>query len=368
MTPEGFLQDIVTHPEDDTPRLVFADWLDEHGDAQRAEFIRVQVELHRLDDGSPRRAELLARQQALLAANEKAWCATLPKARGLGWKGWSRGFPEAVWINSAKVFREQAAAVFAAAPVQDLALGRQVTGRTLQHILASPLLARMTGLNLYHSRVADPGAEAIAACPHLAGLRDLSLIWCGIGPAGVIALARSPYLTGLQKLHLDYNHIGEEGIRALAGSPLLAGIQILHLNSTDAGDAGVLELARSPHVGAVRELWLQRNGIGDVGMRALAASDRLAALESLDLYANRISDDGAAALASKTGLPALSELHLGDNEITTTGALALARGTSLDGLKRLTFYSWSSQSGPEGVAALRERFGERVEIWARDET
>lgn len=44
---EAFTLAIVTDPLDDTPRLVYADWLDEHGDALRAEFIRVQIELSR---------------------------------------------------------------------------------------------------------------------------------------------------------------------------------------------------------------------------------------------------------------------------------------------------------------------------------
>src|SRR5436190_9976773 len=33
---------IRANPLDDTPRLVYADWLQEHGDDERAEFIRVQ--------------------------------------------------------------------------------------------------------------------------------------------------------------------------------------------------------------------------------------------------------------------------------------------------------------------------------------
>jgi uncharacterized protein (TIGR02996 family) len=46
MSPEeAFLVSIIEHPEDDTPRLVFADWLEEHDQAERAEFIRVQCQL-----------------------------------------------------------------------------------------------------------------------------------------------------------------------------------------------------------------------------------------------------------------------------------------------------------------------------------
>jgi len=46
---DAFLRDILAHPEDDTPRLVFADWLEENGRPERAEFIRVQCELARLN-------------------------------------------------------------------------------------------------------------------------------------------------------------------------------------------------------------------------------------------------------------------------------------------------------------------------------
>src|SRR5689334_13851092 len=40
----ALLAAIVAAPDDDAPRLVYADWLDEHGDPDRAEFIRHQIE------------------------------------------------------------------------------------------------------------------------------------------------------------------------------------------------------------------------------------------------------------------------------------------------------------------------------------
>ena len=36
---------VIANAEDDTPRLVYADWLDENGDPDRAAFIRTQVAL-----------------------------------------------------------------------------------------------------------------------------------------------------------------------------------------------------------------------------------------------------------------------------------------------------------------------------------
>ena len=41
---------IIAHPDDDTPRLIFADWLEEKGDSARAEFIRVQIDRARLPE------------------------------------------------------------------------------------------------------------------------------------------------------------------------------------------------------------------------------------------------------------------------------------------------------------------------------
>jgi uncharacterized protein (TIGR02996 family) len=42
---DALLAAIRQAPDDDAPRLVYADWLDEHGDPDQAEFIRVQVEI-----------------------------------------------------------------------------------------------------------------------------------------------------------------------------------------------------------------------------------------------------------------------------------------------------------------------------------
>ena len=49
MTPaDELLAQILAEPERDDLRLIFADWLEENGDGERAEFIRVQIELARL--------------------------------------------------------------------------------------------------------------------------------------------------------------------------------------------------------------------------------------------------------------------------------------------------------------------------------
>ena len=41
-TERGLLRGVLDNPDDDTARLVYADWMTENGQADRGEFIRVQ--------------------------------------------------------------------------------------------------------------------------------------------------------------------------------------------------------------------------------------------------------------------------------------------------------------------------------------
>jgi uncharacterized protein (TIGR02996 family) len=51
---DAFLQAILESPDDNMSRLVYADYLDEHGDPERADFIRVLSLLARLQRGRKR--------------------------------------------------------------------------------------------------------------------------------------------------------------------------------------------------------------------------------------------------------------------------------------------------------------------------
>jgi uncharacterized protein (TIGR02996 family) len=47
----ALLAAILDRPDEDTPRLVYADWLEDHGEPERAAFIREQIEIARSPDG-----------------------------------------------------------------------------------------------------------------------------------------------------------------------------------------------------------------------------------------------------------------------------------------------------------------------------
>jgi uncharacterized protein (TIGR02996 family) len=92
---EALLRAICVHPDDDAPRLVYADWLEERGEpaaGARAEFIRLQVRLHSLtaDDRVARTFEQRAWQ--LLHDYNPTWLA--PMGMNLWGVRYRRGFIE----------------------------------------------------------------------------------------------------------------------------------------------------------------------------------------------------------------------------------------------------------------------------------
>jgi uncharacterized protein (TIGR02996 family) len=75
---EALMQTILENPKDDLPRLVFADWQEEHGNALHAELIRVQCELSSRTKGKdPKRKEKLKQREKELVREMG-----LPKIRG----------------------------------------------------------------------------------------------------------------------------------------------------------------------------------------------------------------------------------------------------------------------------------------------
>src|SRR5947209_4631855 len=98
----GFLQDILAHPEDDAPRLIYADWLDEHGGdggRDRAAFIRLQCRRARLPEGDPGANRLRLRERKLLAEHAADWLPPLPE--GVQVAEYRRGFVEHVTLPPA---------------------------------------------------------------------------------------------------------------------------------------------------------------------------------------------------------------------------------------------------------------------------
>ena len=98
---DAFLKTIIERPSEDGPRLVFADWLEEQDDADRAEFIRVQCRLNFLvehkygytADDSDEMAALRKRERELFPAAKAAIDVVgFPNEILIHTAQWSRGF------------------------------------------------------------------------------------------------------------------------------------------------------------------------------------------------------------------------------------------------------------------------------------
>src|SRR5262249_604451 len=83
MQEDGFLRSILDNPKDDAPLLVYADYLEEQGDAvavSKAEFLRLTVELATQPEGAKgQRDQRLQRLQQLAAELDTAWLAVVSR-------------------------------------------------------------------------------------------------------------------------------------------------------------------------------------------------------------------------------------------------------------------------------------------------
>lgn len=93
----AFLAAIYESPEDDAPRLVYADWLEEFGQPERADLIRLEC---RMAKGEPYSSDEDDRAFDLVEEHSKAWTAHLPQAESVTWQ-FHRGFPEELQIEVA---------------------------------------------------------------------------------------------------------------------------------------------------------------------------------------------------------------------------------------------------------------------------
>jgi uncharacterized protein (TIGR02996 family) len=344
----GLLQAIRAMPEDDAPRLIYADWLEENHQPERAEFIRVQCRLATTGPYDPERPHLQWRQgQLLTEPHKKAW-GELP-VKPVKQKAFHRGFVEDVTLHAA-LFLEGADQLFSRIPLR---MVRPLKiGPVWSELLTSPHLLRLRGLDLHNSALSQTRCKALAASERLAGLHELNLGANGqMGAAGFNAILGSRYLGSLRQLDLNNNHVGDDALAALVGNDNFPQLRHLDLSSNGIGPEGVSHLARAPWLSRLERLDLSGNPLGDEGVRRLAESGILAGHRSLRLAEVGLTAEGVRSLVHCPHLSELTELHL---EGVLNGGDFLkevAQSTTLAQLRVLEL-GRASGVGAAGVEAL----------------
>ena len=261
-------------PNDDRPRLMYADWLEEHDQPNRAAYIRMQCKLANPTGGTTPNEALVQKSRLVFSTHRAEWDAPFQKAFATDDIKivYDRGLPSQVRM-----------------PL-DAFVAR---GNMLQ--TDAPTI---TGLDLAAYHIGDTGAKTLAVSPNLTNLTSIKLSMNGIGSTGVQALAASSHLANLTSLNLAVNGIGNTGAQALAASSHFANLTYLNLAVNGIGNTGAQAVSASPYLTKLTSLNLAGNGIGDSGAQALAASPALGNLTYLNLAVNRIGITGAQALAS----------------------------------------------------------------------
>jgi uncharacterized protein (TIGR02996 family) len=310
---EAFLKAVRAAPGDDTPRLIYADYLTERGDP-RGEFIRVQCELANMDENDPLYAELSRRERMLLDAHRVEW--SEPIRHLVAGYQFRRGFVEKVIVTSTD-FLAHAETLFGHVPLQSLRLV-QVTDELVQRLAATAHLSRLTALDLSRSRAArrahslsrlsvsglralvnsphltdlaslnlslnerlgNAGAAVLAASLRLPNLIELFLSRCAIGPAGALSLTSSSFAQ-LMALHLSDNPLGNEGVRALACAPHLSNLTTLHLSGCRMSESAVRALVESPYLTRLTDLRLTRPEREDLAEALIARFGEAVRLEAV---------------------------------------------------------------------------------------
>ena len=389
---ETFLAAISAAPDDTTLRLVFADWLDDHGEPARAALVRVQCRLAALPTWKPERADLEARERDLIAT------VSAPLA-GLGFRElrWRRGFVDHV-ASGLRTFVESAPALPDFAPAYELTLGwddrdgSQVVSphpadliRVYEAIAARPELRACVGLDVSAAVPYPEGLEPLLRSPHLTNLRKLNA--AGSQAEHAVELVAAPTFANLRWLDVSGAQRDDgPSLVPLVTCPYLANLEHLDFGGNTADDDALEALATTPYMRRLRYLNLSGSwftmpvrDFADADVPAPAFpfdrfvnADTLPALEELDLSDCFEATDGdsltpfpsgwlgsgdefLASLADSRLIRQLTRLHVRSNFITDRGAYRLAE-CGVD--QRLAFVDVSDNYvGEDGQFLLAHRYG-----------
>ena len=302
---QPFLDEILANPADVTPRLIFADWLEERDDP-RAEFIRVQCELAELTAEDERRPAVRKRESELLGTNNAIPHTDLPPS--VWSRRYQRGFVERVAM-SVSDFVADRKRLFAAAPIRHLHL-RQGAGRMRE----------------------------LGECRELQNVTELELGGCEIGDGDLVGLCSSPFLSSLEFLNVANNQLTDTAVSALADSSRLPRLSRLDLSGNrEIGNRGLRALGRSATITRLRQLCMNECGFDDDAFLDFIQSTNSLSIEVLTLVGNALSDAAMVGIATSPTLRNLKYLATSSSIDATrsAGISALANSENCRGIQRL---------------------------------
>lgn len=364
-TQKALLAGICAYPDELTPRLVYADWLEEHDQPERAEFIRLGCEAHQLDQtdsesqavaeffidcgirtagkvdwsavdpGVGRRLAVHARLAALTKAHGKKWQrAEAPKQWPLRWTHYKRGFLDAAHETDKERFLTDLPKVFESVPFSHLSFNSVFTDAEAAQLVAAwagrlrCLEAGDLNVNIVNAFGADPAGESITRITTDVGCYPNAL---------AEAIAAGSHFRGVRVLDFESLPVEEESARRLFRAPHLRRLEKVHL-VPEGWSAPVTRLLTGGRFAALRKLAL--TGEGSLVSAETATRISVAWRSSRSLMSEgALADEAALALTRGGGIPSLRSLHLGTNLIGPRAGSALLETKNLPRLACLSLRS-----------------------------
>ncbi|MFM8271176.1 MAG: TIGR02996 domain-containing protein [Gemmata sp.] len=241
---ETLLRAVAAHPDEDTPRLVYADLLDELGgaaNAARARFIRTQIDLTR----NPGRSwfansDRLAEAARLAGRFADEWLDELPlwaasegRKQRLRADDFPRGFLETYHV-APDTFAAQGEQLLDRAPIARVVVGRFPGAAAVREFFAATVLQRVRILALSGAS-GDAVVGSVKTSQVLGNLEELDLSGTGLTDAGARALARATGLGNLRAIAVRGRSLSVQGVSALLSAPRLPKLRVVDVRGAEVG-------------------------------------------------------------------------------------------------------------------------------------
>jgi len=340
---DAFLAAIRADIDDDTARLVFADWLQEHGHDAQAEFIRFDCHYSGFAPGSWERRQLRERRRAMLEGHIRTWNRAL-RPHIANCKV-IRGFVEIVRMSEEQCL-ESLGEVIRNTALRRVVISSRIGVLDWERFLANPALPELREFFLDRGLSDQTLFDRFCAAPMLRNLEGISLASSDITRERLERLLSGEALQSPIRLALWLNRLDDEAIEFLADSPRVRRLRFLNLGGNEQlTDRAISALAQSPNLRKLETLLLWRSKITNDGLKELVASPNLDNLHELNLLSTSVSDKGVEHLASSPHLSNLEVLYLTRDGSGTSDSSRLsdktlkliARSPHMQNLQRLQF-------------------------------
>lgn len=261
----AFNRAMLDNPDDDLPRLVFADWMDENcPDVEVNAAVRQSITTEDQQADWPGQRESRGVRFAFVRGRvrlrvESSVRPTQRRRLRTAWEAvWRAGWVESLFLGIARY--DLIHSWFRDAPTEGVrevaVVGHELFGSQLTSLLASPRLVRVTSLGLVAWRFPPDFVDALVESDVITRLQSLTIHGNSFGFEEFAVLVVSPRLAGLEEFNVIDSALGDEGAALLASMPHLANLKSLIFRDRAVTAVGAAALADSPYLcEAIRAQW-----------------------------------------------------------------------------------------------------------------